>query len=99
MRYEQSLRWCGTLAEDRSRFTSMFEALSIRVLLPAPVCRQAVSYCALLDQALQIMERAVERHLARRQIEALRYVRLDQKSSLMVKAAAVYCAIRSLTES
>src|SRR5258707_4316405 len=68
-------------AEDRSRFTSMFEAFSIRVLLASASLQAG---CQLLriswDQAQQIMERAVERGLARRQIEALRYVGLDEKS-------------------
>src|SRR5258708_8837068 len=68
-------------AEDGSRFTSMFEAFAIR-LLWASASLQAG--CQLLriswDQAQQIMERAVKRGLARRQIEALRYVGLDEKS-------------------
>jgi transposase len=68
-------------AEDRSRFTSMFEAFGIRVLLASASLQAG---CQLLriswDQAQQIMERAVERGLARRKIEALRYVGLDEKS-------------------
>jgi transposase len=68
-------------AEDRSRFTSMFEAFAIRVLLASASLQAG---CQLLriswDQAQQIMERAVERGLARRKIEALRHVGLDEKS-------------------
>ena len=68
-------------AEDRSRFTLMFEAFAIRVLLASASLKAG---CALLriswDQAQQIMERAVARGLGRRKIEALRYVGLDEKS-------------------
>jgi transposase len=68
-------------AEDRSRFTSMFESFAIRVLLASASLQAG---CQILhiswDQAQQIMERAVERGLARRKIEALRYVGLDEKS-------------------
>src|SRR5258708_20914282 len=68
-------------AEDRRRCTSMFEAFSIRVLLGSASLEAG---CQLLriswDQAQQIRERAVKRGLARRQIEALRYVGLDEKS-------------------
>ena len=53
-------------AEDRSRFTIIFEAFSIRVLLASAILQAG---CQLLriswDQAQQIMERAVERGLAR----------------------------------
>ena len=68
-------------AEDRSRFTTMFEAFGIRVLLGSA---SLAAGCQLLriswDQAQALMERAVERGLARRKIEALRYVGLDEKS-------------------
>src|SRR5260370_3509894 len=68
-------------AEDGSGFTSRFEDCSIGVLLASASLQAG---CQLLriswDQAQQIMERAVERGLARRQIEALRYVGLDEKS-------------------
>src|SRR5258708_2957621 len=68
-------------ARDRSRFTSMFEAFAIGVLLASASLQAG---CQLLriswDQAQQLMERAVERGLARRKIEALRYVGLDEKS-------------------
>jgi transposase len=59
----------------------MFEAFAIRVLLGSA---SLAAGCQLLriswDQAQLLMERAVERGLARRQIEALRYVGLDEKS-------------------
>jgi transposase len=68
-------------AEDRSRFTLMFEAFAIRVLLASASLKAG---CEILDiswdQAQQIMERAVARGLERRKIEALRYVGLDEKS-------------------
>lgn len=68
-------------AEDRSRFTLMFEAFAIRVLLASASLKAG---CGVLriswDQAQQIMERAVARGLGRRKIEALRYVGLDEKS-------------------
>ena len=68
-------------AEDRSRFTLMFEAFAIRVLLASASLKAG---CEILqiswDQAQQIIERAVARGLERRRIEALRYVGLDEKS-------------------
>jgi transposase len=68
-------------AENRSRFTSMFETFAIRVLLASASLQAGCQILHLSwDQAQQIMERAVERGLARRQIEGLRYVGLDEKS-------------------
>lgn len=68
-------------AEDRSRFTTMFEAFGIRVLLGSA---SLAAGCQLLriswDQAQALMERAVERGLTRRKIEAIGYVGLDEKS-------------------
>jgi transposase len=68
-------------AEDRSRFTLMFEAFAIRVLLAGASLKAG---CEILhiswDQAQQIMGRAVGRGLERRKIEGLRYVGLDEKS-------------------
>jgi transposase len=68
-------------AEKSSRFTLMFEAFAIEVLL---ACGQIKSAAKLLkldwDSVQRIMQRAVERGLERRQIDALPYVGLDEKS-------------------
>ena len=68
-------------AEKGSRFTLMFEGFVVRVLL---ACRSLSAASDLLgvswDQLHRIMERAVERGLERRELEALRYLGLDEKS-------------------
>jgi transposase len=68
-------------AEKGSRFTLMFEAFVVRVLL---ACRSLSAAGDLLglswDQLHRIMERAVERGLERRELEHLRYLGLDEKS-------------------
>jgi transposase len=59
----------------------MFEAFAIRVLLASASLQAGCQVLRISwDQAQQIMERAVKRGLARRQLEALRYVGLDEKS-------------------
>lgn len=68
-------------AEKHSRFTLMFEAFAIEVLL---ACGQVKSAAGLLkldwDSVQRIMQRAVERGLQRRQIDSLPYVGIDEKS-------------------
>jgi transposase len=68
-------------AEPRGRCTTFFEAWAVQVLQAAQSISQA---CALLrldwSAAQRIMQRAVERGLARRKTEGLRYVGLDEKS-------------------
>jgi transposase len=70
-------------AEPRGRFTTFFEAWAVQVLQAAQSISQA---CALLrldwSTAHRIMQRAVERGLARRALAGLRYVGLDEKSFL-----------------
>jgi transposase len=68
-------------AEPGSRFTLMFEAFAIEVLLASASVVQAVELLGLDWDSLQrIMERAVSRGLARRSIEQLHAVGLDEKS-------------------
>ena len=68
-------------AEPRSRFTSLFERFAIDVLLAARSVTQAKKILRLSwDQVQAIQERAVERGLARRNLDTLTYVGLDEKS-------------------
>lgn len=68
-------------AEDQSRFTAMFEAFTVDVLMAVRSKVQAESLTALSwDQVDRIMDRAVARGLDRRQIENLRYLGIDEKS-------------------
>ena len=68
-------------AEPRSRFTTVFECWAVQVLQAAQSTSQA---CTLLrldwSAAHRIMARAVARGLARRSLEGLRHVGLDEKS-------------------
>jgi transposase len=69
--------WAG----KHSRFTLLFEAFAIEVL---QACGNVQRAAALLELDWQtahgIMQRAVERGLARRSVEAVRHVGLDEKS-------------------
>jgi len=68
-------------AEKGSRFTQLFERLAVTVLLAARSLKQAAGWLRLDWDAMQrIMERAVERGLARREMEGLRRLGLDEKS-------------------
>ena len=68
-------------AEARSRWTLMFEAIAVRMLQNSRSLSQA---CELLrldwSSAHRIIERAVERGLARRKMEQTRYLGMDEKS-------------------
>ena len=68
-------------AVPQGRFTLLFERFAVDVLLASASVSQA---CALLgigwDTAQEIMRRAVERGLERRQLEGLRYLGMDEKS-------------------
>lgn len=68
-------------AAPHGRFTLLFERFAVEVLLASATVSQA---CALLgiswDTAQQIMERAVERGLDRRQLDGLRHLGMDEKS-------------------
>jgi transposase len=68
-------------AAPQGRFTLPFEGLAIEVLLACASVKQA---CELLgigwESAHEIMKRAVERGLERRQLDHLKYLGLDEKS-------------------
>jgi transposase len=72
-----SVPWAG----KHSRFTLLFEAFAIGVI---QACGNVKSAAALIgldwDSVHRIMERAVERGLARRQLDAIDYVGIDEKS-------------------
>lgn len=65
----------------QGRFTLLFERFAVEVLLASGSVSQA---CELLgigwDAAQEIMRRAVERGLERRQLEGLKYLGMDEKS-------------------
>jgi transposase len=67
-------------AEERARFTRLFERLAIDVLKECSV----TGSCGLLriswDEAQGILERAVKRGLARKQQQPLRHLAIDEKS-------------------
>ena len=68
-------------AEDKSRYTALFEAYTIDVLMAVRSKVQAEQLTALSwDQVDRIMDRAVARGMERREIEKLRYVGIDEKS-------------------
>jgi transposase len=68
-------------AEDQSRFTAMFEAFTIDVLQSVRSKVQAERLTGISwDQVDHVMDRAVERGLARREIEEITYLGIDEKS-------------------
>ena len=68
-------------AEPGSRFTAHFEALAVVVISACRSLTQAAEVLRLdWDSVHRIVERAVERGLARRSTEGVRYVGLDEKS-------------------
>jgi len=67
-------------AEDRSRFTALFEALAIDWMKQAPISAVAERLRLSWDEAAGIQRRAVERGLARRQLEPLTYLGVDETS-------------------
>jgi transposase len=67
--------------EKHSRFTLMFEAFAIDVLQCAGSVKSAAALLGLSwDAAHEIMKRAVERGLEKRNLEGIRYVGIDEKS-------------------
>jgi transposase len=68
-------------AASQGRFTLLFERFAVEVLLASASVSQA---CELLglgwDTAQEIMRRAVERGLERRQLEDLKHLGMDEKS-------------------
>lgn len=68
-------------SNKHSRFTLMFEAFAIRVLVAASNVKKAAELLGLSwDTAHAIMDRAVERGLERRSEEPIEYVGIDEKS-------------------
>jgi transposase len=67
-------------AEPRSRFTSMFERFAIDVLLETDVLGATRLLGISWDQAHHVMQRAVERGLARRAHSRLSHLGVDEKA-------------------
>ena len=68
-------------AEPGSRFTMQFEAFAVEVILASRSLSQATDLLHLHWESVQrVIDRAVERGLARRSIEGLKRVGLDEKS-------------------
>ena len=67
-------------AEDRSRFTALFEAWAIRVLKETTLAGLARLLDLSWDEAEGILERAVRRGLARREEEPVRFLGIDETS-------------------
>jgi transposase len=68
-------------AEDQSRFTALFEAFTIDVLMAVRSKVQAEQLIGISwDQVDRVMARAVSRGLDRRKIEAIPYLGIDEKS-------------------
>ena len=67
-------------AETNSRFTALFEALAIDWMKQAPIGAVAERMGLSWDEAAGIQERAVRRGLARRELESLRYLGVDETS-------------------
>ncbi|MFM8485145.1 MAG: helix-turn-helix domain-containing protein, partial [Bacteroidota bacterium] len=69
--------WSG----KHSRFTLLFEAFAIDVLLAASSIQSAAELLRIdWSTAQEIMKRAVERGLQRRSLEDVRHVGIDEKS-------------------
>ena len=69
--------WAG----KHSRFTLMFEAVAIKVLEAAANVKRAAELLGLSWDALHsIIERAVDRGLARRELDGIHHVGVDEKS-------------------
>jgi transposase len=67
-------------AEDGSRFTALFEALAIDWMKQASISAVATQLRMSWSETAGIQRRAVERGLARRQLEPLTYVGVDETS-------------------
>ncbi len=67
-------------AEERSRFTAMFEAFAIRLLQETTTLGLARLMGLSWDEAEGVLERAVRRGLARRENEAVRILGIDETS-------------------
>lgn len=70
-------------ADMKGRFTSLFERFAIDVLLSASSQTKAATLLGLSwDEVHHIQERAVQRGLARRELDKLNYIGIDEKSFL-----------------
>ena len=67
-------------AEDRSRFTALFEALAIDWMKEASISAVAERLRLSWDELAGIQERAVQRGLARRKLEVIRFIGVDETS-------------------
>jgi transposase len=68
-------------AAPQGRFTLLFERFAVEVLLASASVSQACELMGISwDTAQEIMRRAVERGLARRQLEDLKHLGMDEKS-------------------
>lgn len=67
-------------AEDRSRFTALFEALAIRLLKETTVSGLAAIMGLSWDEASGILQRVVARGLSRRAADPARFVGVDETS-------------------
>ena len=68
-------------AAPHGRFTVLFERFAVEVLLASACVSQACELLGLSwDTAQEIMRRAVERGLERRQLDALKHLGMDEKS-------------------
>ena len=68
-------------AAPQGRFTLLFERFAVEVLLASASISQACELLGLSwDTAQEIMRRAVERGLERRQLEQLKHLGMDEKS-------------------
>ena len=68
-------------AAPQGRFTLLFERFAVEVLLASATVSQACELLGLSwDTAQEIMRRAVERGLERRQLEDLKHLGMDEKS-------------------
>jgi len=74
-----SVPWAG----PSSRFTLLFERFAIDVMIAAKSLKNAAKLLRLSwDQVHLIQSRAVERGLARRELDEIKYVGIDEKSFL-----------------
>lgn len=70
-------------ADLKSRFTMLFERFAVDVLLSASSKKKAAELIGLSwDEVHHIQERAVKRGLARRSLEDLKHIGIDEKSFL-----------------
>jgi transposase len=68
-------------AAPQGRFTLLFERFAVEVLLASASVSQACTLLGLSwDTAQEIMRRAVQRGLERRQLDRLKYLGMDEKS-------------------